>query len=101
MRLKKEELDFIKKTAKVYFGENAEIYIFGSRTDDDKRGGDIDIYIETKLPLSPRELYKKKISYAVALDKKIGEQAIDIVVNNFTDNKNIYEVAKRTGVIIK
>ncbi len=43
------------------------------------------------------ELYKKKLSYVVALDKKIGEQAIDIVVNNFTDNKYIYEVAKKNG----
>lgn len=101
MRLKKEEIDIIKQTAMVYFGEEANVYIFGSRAVDAKRGGDIDIYIETNLKLNLHELYKKKLSYAVALDKKIGEQAIDIVVNNFTDNKYIYEVAKKTGIMIK
>lgn len=100
MRLKKEELDAIKQTAMTYFGKDANVYIFGSRAVDTKRGGDIDIYIETNLKLNSHELYKKKISYAIALDKKIGEQAIDIVVNNFTDNKYIYEVARKTGIII-
>ncbi|MCL5673748.1 MAG: nucleotidyltransferase domain-containing protein [Deltaproteobacteria bacterium] len=76
------------------------MYIFGSRTVDTKKGGDIDIYIETNLQLNPQQLYKKKLSFAIALDKKIGEQNMDIVVNNFTDSKYIYEVAKKTGIII-
>ncbi|MHB1679000.1 MAG: nucleotidyltransferase domain-containing protein [bacterium] len=100
MRLKKEEIDAIKQTAMAYFGKDANVYIFGSRAIDAKKGGDIDIYIETNLQLNPRELYKKKLSFAIALDKKIGEQTIDIVVNNFTDSKYIYEVAKKTGIII-
>ncbi|MHB1664405.1 MAG: nucleotidyltransferase domain-containing protein [bacterium] len=100
MRLKKEEIDAIKQTAMAYFGEDANVYIFGSRAVDAKKGGDIDLYIETNLQLNPHELYKKKLSFAIALDKKIGEQTIDIVVNNFTDSKYIYEVAKKTGIII-
>jgi predicted nucleotidyltransferase len=100
MRLKKEEIDAIKQTAMVYFGKDANVYIFGSRAVDAKKGGDIDIYIETNLQLNTHELYKKKLSFAIALDKKIGEQTIDIVVNNFTDSKYIYEVAKKTGIII-
>lgn len=100
MRLKKEEIDAIKQTAATYFGSDANVYIFGSRAVDTKRGGDIDIYIETNLKLDSRELYRKKLSYAIALDKKIGEQKIDIIINNFTDNKHIYEVARKTGIMI-
>ena len=47
MRLKKENIEVIKILAKKYFGENAKVYLFGSRIDDNKKGGDIDLYIET------------------------------------------------------
>ncbi len=42
MRLKKEEIKIIKETINK-FVDNPTIYIFGSRLDDKKRGGDIDI----------------------------------------------------------
>ena len=38
----------IKAAASYGFGES-DIYLFGSRVDDDKRGGDIDIAIDTDL----------------------------------------------------
>jgi predicted nucleotidyltransferase len=40
MRLKVSETEFIKKVAKQYFGEEAKIYLFGSRLSDDRKGGD-------------------------------------------------------------
>ena len=44
MRLSQEEIDTIKSSV-LMIDENAEIYLFGSRTDDSKRGGDIDVLI--------------------------------------------------------
>jgi predicted nucleotidyltransferase len=44
MRLTQNEKDSIKKTFLEVFGEG-EIYLFGSRVDDSKRGGDIDLFI--------------------------------------------------------
>jgi predicted nucleotidyltransferase len=49
MRIKREDIFQIKKIAKEYFGDGVKIYLFGSRTSNDKRGGDIDLYIETGL----------------------------------------------------
>jgi uncharacterized protein len=47
MRLKLKDVEFIKQTARDYFGKEAKIYLFGSRVSDHKKGGDIDLYIET------------------------------------------------------
>ena len=41
MRLSKRYIEVIKKYFKEFF-ENGEIYLFGSRVDDSKKGGDID-----------------------------------------------------------
>jgi len=44
VRLTSKEIKIIKNKSLEIFGE-CEIYIFGSRIDDNKKGGDIDIYI--------------------------------------------------------
>ena len=43
-----EEKDIIKNIIRQKIG-NVKIYLFGSRIDDNKKGGDIDIYIDKKL----------------------------------------------------
>ena len=39
MRIKKEDIILIKKITKENFGNNAKVYLFGSRVDDQKKGG--------------------------------------------------------------
>jgi len=51
MRL--DEREIIKKVIKQKLGD-VKIYLFGSRADDKRRGGDIDIYIDKKLSLSEK-----------------------------------------------
>lgn len=97
MRLSKEQTNIIKKAVKENFGENAVVYLFGSRTDDKKRGGDIDLYIETD---KKKDLLEKKIKMLVQLHKNLGEQKIDIILNNFKGGKYIYEVARREGILL-
>ena len=46
MRLSETERKAIKAALKKHFDATARVYLFGSRTDDQKRGGDIDLYIE-------------------------------------------------------
>ena len=47
MRLTSAQHQDIKKYFLEVF-EEGQIYLFGSRVDDAKRGGDIDLYIRTK-----------------------------------------------------
>lgn len=53
MRLREEEKGALKKALKDFRGE---IYLFGSRLDVEKRGGDIDILLIPEEKISPLEL---------------------------------------------
>ncbi|MDD5214633.1 MAG: nucleotidyltransferase domain-containing protein [Methylococcales bacterium] len=95
MRLTSHQQTTIKKLTTEIFGKDARLILFGSRVDDAKKGGDIDLYIEIK---NPESMLDKKIKLLMALNLALGEQKIDLVVNNFTKEKPIYEIAKQTGI---
>jgi predicted nucleotidyltransferase len=97
MRLKPNQVHSIKQITKHIFGEGSKVYLFGSRTDDDKKGGDIDLYIE---PSVKEDLYRKKIKLLKELYKNFGEQKIDVVLNNFRADLYIYKVAKDEGILL-
>lgn len=95
MRLKENELKSIKNLfAKVF--EHGDLYLFGSRVDDSKKGGDIDLYI---VPQSAYNLTSKKIDFLVLLKKAIDEQKIDVVIDRGKD-RLIDRIAKTTGVLL-
>jgi predicted nucleotidyltransferase len=90
--------NFYKETIKLkgleIFGQDTKIYLFGSRTDDTKRGGDIDLYIE---PADKNHLFDKKLQFLVTLTKILGEQKIDVVVSK-DKNRLIEQIALTTGI---
>lgn len=94
MRLKEEEILKIKENAKIFFDDDAKLYLFGSRVDDNKKGGDIDLYIEIMIK---DKIVERKIKLLGKLQQLLGEQKIDIVVNDFENEKYIYKVAKEEG----
>ncbi len=55
MRLSEQQCNIIITASREIFGENIQIYLFGLRVDDSKRGGDIDILVrdieKIKVPL--------------------------------------------------
>ena len=77
MRLSTFEITAIKQNAKNIFGDAAKVYLFGSRVDDSKKGGDIDLYVISE---NQDNLYEKKIKFLSALDMSLGEQKIDVVI---------------------
>lgn len=62
MRLNPEQQSAIKETLRQYFGESAEIYIYGSRLDDHAQGGDIDILVEADTPVPLMQRLRAKDS---------------------------------------
>ncbi len=95
VRLPEEVVREIKKLTKEIFGEEAKVWIFGSRADLEKKGGDIDIYIETP---NLTDRLSKKLKFLVRLEEKIGEQKIDLIVKEPDCAEPICVEAKKTGV---
>ena len=77
MRLSEFEIKAINSIAKKYFGSGVQIFLFGSRVDDNKKGGDIDLFIKN----NDEELLtlETKIQFLVELKSQIGDQKIDVV----------------------
>jgi len=85
MRLSKRYQEVIKKYFKLFFHQG-EVYLFGSRVDDTKKGGDIDLYLVVKDHI---DLFEKKIKFLSRIHRELGEQKIDIVFN--TDSTRLIE----------
>jgi predicted nucleotidyltransferase len=77
MRLTDFEQKMIKKAFIESF-EEGKIYLFGSRVDDNKRGGDIDLYLIPSQKFDNER--DRKIKFLVKLDLYIGEQKIDVIL---------------------
>ena len=96
MRLTKYEIKSILKAFKETFGDG-KVILFGSRVDDTKRGGDIDLYICPANQLDNERALKREFS--IKLDEYIGEQKIDIIIAKDKD-RLIEQVALRDGVVL-
>ena len=85
MRLDKNDKNIILSTVESIFG-NGKVYLFGSRLDEQKKGGDIDLYFVLQ---EHSNLFEKKIKFLSRVKRELGEQKIDIVFN--TDNTRLIE----------
>ena len=74
MRITKKQIQLITKTVSHLAGADAEVYLFGSRLDDQMKGGDIDLFIESDVKLSLIDRARIKIE----LESQLG-LPVDIV----------------------
>ncbi len=100
MRLNSKDIQAIKDVAKTIFGETATIRLFGSRTDDNKKGGDIDLLIQSNQAFSRMERYQLKIQFLVQLKKIVGDQKIDVIIDNGQASNPIIQQAFKEGIVL-
>ena len=96
MRLTHKERETITSEAGRCFGPSARVLLFGSRTDDTRRGGDIDLLIA--LPEASDSGFRRKIRFLAGVKSKLGDQHIDVVLADPGDTRPIVTEATRTGV---
>jgi len=103
MRVTTEQIKIFDACARHCFGEDALFWLFGSRVDDRKKGGDYDFFIETNLNDADK-IIERKIDLLVALqgNTQFEDEKIDIVVKrrSCAFEMPIYEIARHEGVRI-
>ena len=101
MRLTSTQVRLVKDSVLRHFGSDARVWVFGSRIDDERRGGDYDLLIETA-----------STDAAGIIDAKLGLLAdlhatsdfegekIDVVVRSGIPGPDlpIYQAAREQGV---
>ena len=98
MRLTAAEIAAIKQTAAEVFGPAVAVRLFGSRVDDAKRGGDIDLYLEVE---PAQATFRNECAFRHLLEDRIGEQKIDVVLHpRGRSPAPIAEIARETGVAL-
>ena len=93
MRLNEHYRETIVSVAKEVYGDTVNVYLFGSRTDDHKRGGDIDMLVRTE---GAKKGFMGRIQMASKLKWLLGDQKIDIIEDH--EESLVVEEALRTGI---
>lgn len=93
MRLSSQELRAIKEVVAA-LDPTAKVYLFGSRVDDKKTGGDIDLLILSEV-ISEHD----RRDIRVKLFEQIGEQKLDLLIAADT-SKPFVRIALSQGVLL-
>ena len=80
MRLTLHEAAAIRRVTAEVAGVHARVMLFGSRTRDDLRGGDIDLLIELAEPTMDK--LSVSLRAGARLQMAIGERKIDVLVTD-------------------
>lgn len=99
MRLSPEQQRLIHRAVVETFGPDTGVWLFGSRTDDTARGGDIDLLIDTPLR-DPDRIVQAEIALRARLEAELGEQKIDLLVDYPGRRRHppIFQVAREEGI---
>ena len=99
MRLSAEYVAAIKAAAHEAFGETAVVRLFGSRLDDNERGGDIDLHAEVD---PPEDEWRARGTFEDVLFRRIEPQKVDLILTKRGGRKprGFERIAYRDGVIL-
>lgn len=94
MRLRDNIKNGIIEASKKHFA-GADLYLFGSRVDDSKKGGDIDLFVESNANIDSNNRH----AFLRDIHRNITERSIDLIIKTPDSTKQkIFTVAKKTGI---
>jgi len=95
MRLTPDQAEAIRSGIRLHMGGQSRIWLFGSRVDDQRCGGDVDLYVEPESPPTLMDRLRCKVALADALDLNV-----DLIVQQPGSDLPIYRIARRHGVLL-
>lgn len=100
MRLTAADRHAIESSAREAFSPGTRVILFGSRVDDTRRGGDIDLLIEPARALAADDLVARRSQFVARLYRLLDEQRIDVVVACPSTNGEspVVQAARRHGI---
>jgi predicted nucleotidyltransferase len=99
MRITQRQRTAITEATREIFGEHSTVRLFGSRADDSKQGGDIDLHVQIRGVDPMRQVKSQKLSARICA--KLGDiLPIDVIVkDDATADELIHQEGMR-GVLL-
>jgi len=96
MRLTVDHIDMICRVVAEEAGDTAEVRLFGSRLDDQAKGGDVDLLVESSTPVEQPAYLAARIS--ARLTRCMQGRKVDIVLAAPNlERHEIHDIAKAQG----
>ena len=96
MRISEQEKQDIIELARKHISATARVWLFGSRVNDNARGGDVDIFIEVD---QLNGVVERKINFRLALEDRWGERKVDVLIYDTQYKEQpIHQLARHEGV---
>lgn len=99
MRLTPIQIDTIKSTAQAVLGEGVQVTLFGSRVDDSAKGGDVDLMVEVRHPITEPALVSARIASRVS--RAMHGRKVDVLLKapNLLEQP-IHRIAQQGGILL-
>jgi predicted nucleotidyltransferase len=97
MRLTPAQKQAIKSESRAIFGDDVQVFLFGSRTDDEARGGDVDVMVKSSGPVTQPALKIARLSAKVS--RLMGGRRVDVILQSEgLARLSVHDIAERTGI---
>ena len=93
MHLTADQVGAIQRRIRDHLGLDARTWLFGSRVDDVRRGGDVDLYVEPETPPDLMASLRCQSELADTLDLNV-----DLILQQPGRDLPIYRIAKQSVV---
>ncbi|WP_260293650.1 nucleotidyltransferase domain-containing protein [Sedimenticola hydrogenitrophicus] len=99
MRLTPYQTKVIHQVVFDIAGDRVSVRLFGSRVDDNARGGDIDLLVEIPYPVDEPAWLSAKISGRIS--RRLGGQKVDVLLSAPNlEHFPIHDIARKEGVVL-
>ena len=100
MRLSAVDRLAVESACREALPAGTRVLLFGSRLDDERRGGDIDLLVELPETLSADDAVDRRTRFTARLYRLLEERRIDVVMTQQgqPDSRSVVDAARRQGV---